>query len=229
MDFGLTPEALRTGLIFYFLLFAVLILRAFSQAWLADRMGDSTPRNDGRVTLYPPPHVDLLGTVILPLICIFYLQPRLGQINFFLAWTKPVPTNPSNFPHPRRGELITQFAGCFVCVLIAAFAAVIGGLVLQYELRNPDIDPRSLQISITLIGICAMLIVLDLLPIPPLPGGMLLRHFGIISEEAFWSFSRWGGLVLIIAFNIPVIRALIGRCVEFIASPFEVIFNAVAR
>jgi len=60
MDFGLTPESLRAGLIFYFLLFAVLILRAFAQAWLADRMGDPTPRSDGRVTLYPPPHVDLL-------------------------------------------------------------------------------------------------------------------------------------------------------------------------
>jgi Zn-dependent protease len=222
MDFGLSPQALRAGLIFYFLLFAVLILRAFAQAWIADRLGDPTPRNDGRVTLYPPPHVDLLGTVILPLICIFYLQPRLAQINFFLAWTKPVPTNPGNFSHPRRGELITQFAGCFVCILIAAFSAVVGGLVLQY-------DPRTLDISITLIGICAMLIVLDLLPIPPLPGGMLLRHFGIISEEAFWSFSRWGGLLLLIAFNIPPVRTLIGRCVVVIASPFAMILDLVAR
>lgn len=222
MDFGLSPEALRAGLIFYFLLFAVLIVRAFAQAWMADRLGDPTPRNDGRVTLYPPPHVDLLGTVILPLICIFYLQPRLAQINFFLAWTKPVPTNPGNFSHPRRSELITQFAGCFVCILIAAFSAVIGGMVVQYE-------PRSLEISFTLIGICAMLIVLDLLPIPPLPGGMLLRHFGIISEEAFWSFSRWGGLLLLIAFNVPPVRVLIGRCVVFIASPFAMILDSIAR
>src|SRR5688572_31892394 len=131
MDFGLTPEALRTGLIFYFLLFAVLILRAFSQAWLADRMGDPTPRNDGRVTLYPPPHVDLLGTVVLPLICIFYLQPRLEQINFFLAWTKPVPTNPSYFKHPKQGELFTQFAGFAMCVLLGLLAAIVGGFVIS--------------------------------------------------------------------------------------------------
>ena len=224
MDFGLSAAEIRTGLIFYFLLFAVLILRAFAQAWMADRLGDPTPRNDGRVTLYPPPHVDLLGTVILPLICIFYLQPHLGQASFyfFLAWTRPVPTNPSNFPHPRRGELITQFAGCFICILIAAFSAVIGGLVYQFE-------PRSLEISFALIGICAMLIVLDLLPIPPLPGGMLLRYFGIISEEAFWSFSRWGGLLLLIGFNIPPVRALIVRCVVVVASPFAMILDSVAR
>jgi Zn-dependent protease len=222
MDFGLSPEALRAGLIFYFLLFAVLILRAFAQAWVADRLGDPTPRNDGRVTLYPPPHVDLLGTIVLPLICIFYFQPRLAQIAFFLAWTKPVPTNPSNFSHPRQGELFTQFAGTATCVLVGLLSAVIGGLIVQVE-------PRSLEVSFTLIGICAMLIVLDLLPIPPLPGGMLLRHFGIISEEAFWSFSRWGGLVLIISFNIPPVRALIGRFVMFIASPFAMILEAVAR
>jgi Zn-dependent protease len=222
MDFGLTPDALRAGLIFFILLFAVLILRAFAQAWVADRLGDPTPRNDGRVTLYPPPHIDLLGTIILPLICIFYLQPRLAQIAFFLAWTKPVPTNPANFSHPRGGELFTQFAGTLICVLVALISAVLGGLVVGME-------PRSIDISFTLIGICAMLIVLDLLPIPPLPGGMLLRHFGIISEEAYWSFSRWGGLVLIIGFNIPPIRALIGRLVVLIASPFVMILDVIAR
>src|SRR6476660_9650331 len=149
MDFGLTPEAIRAGLIFYFLLFAVLILRAFAQAWLADRLGDPTPRNDGRVTLYPPPHVDLLGTIVLPLICIFYLQPRLAQINFFLAWTKPVPSNPSYFAHPRRGELFTQLAGCGMCIAIGGIAAVFGGFLFH-------MDPRSVEVSVTLIGICAM-------------------------------------------------------------------------
>jgi hypothetical protein len=74
-----------------------------------------------------------------------------------------------------------------------------------------------------------MLIVLDLLPIPPLPGGMLLRYFGIISEEAFWSFSRWGGLLLLVAFNIPPVRMLIGRCVVIIVSPFAMILDTIAR
>jgi Zn-dependent protease len=222
MDFGLTPETLRAGLIFYFLLFAVLILRAFAQAWLADRLGDPTPRNDGRVTLYPPPHVDLLGTVILPLICVFYLQPRLTQINFFLAWTKPVPTNPSNFSHPRRGELFTQFAAFGICVLVATLAAVVGGLLVR-------IEPRSLEISFSLIGICAMLMVLDLLPIPPLPGGMLLRHWGIISEEAFWSISRWSGIVLLIMFNLPPVRMVIGTAVAIIASPFALLLRTIAQ
>lgn len=224
MDIGLSPEALRTGLIFYFLLFAVLILRAFAQAWMADRLGDPTPRSDGRVTLYPPPHVDLLGTVVLPLICIFYLQPRLAEISFFLAWTKPVPTNPNNFAHPRRGELFTQFAGFGMCVLIALLAAIVGGLVY-----SSTKDLRMAEIFNSLIGICAMLMVLDLLPIPPLPGGMLLRHFGVISEEAFWSISRWSGILLLIAFNLPPVRLVIGICVAIVATPFMTLFAMIAR
>ena len=222
MDLGFTPESLRSGLIFFFLLFAVLVLRAFAQAWLADRLGDPTPRNDGRVTLYPPPHVDLLGTIVLPLICIFYLQPRLAHINFFLAWTKPVPTNPNNFSHPRRDEVLTQFAGFAMCIVVALFAAVVGGFVFQTE-------PRSLEISITLISICAMLMVLDLLPIPPLPGGMLLRHLGVISEEAFLNISRWAGLILIIAFQLPPVQKAISMLVAIVASPFLVLLNAIAR
>lgn len=222
MDFGLSPEHLRAGLIFYFLIFAVLVLRAYAQAWLAERLGDPTPRSDGRVTLYPPPHVDLLGTVVLPLICIFYFQPRLGQINFFLAWTKPVPTNPSYFRHPRQGEVFTQFAGFGMCFLINLVAAVVGGVLVK-----TTGDGRLLEIFTSLIGVAAMLMVLDLLPMPPLPGGVLLRHFGVISEEAFNNISRWAGLVLIIAFNLPPVQRLIGLCVALVASPFVLILDAI--
>jgi Zn-dependent protease len=223
MDFGFTPEQLRSGLIFYFLLFAVLVLRAFAQAWLADSLGDPTPRSDGRVTLYPVPHIDLLGTVILPLICIFYFQPRLTGINFFLAWTKPVPTNPGYFKHARRGELLTQFAGFGMCVLLAFLAALIGGFAL-----SATKDVRMLEISGALIGICAMLMVLDLLPIPPLPGGMLLRHLGLISEEAFLNIGRWSGLLLLIAFQLPPVRYAIGFMVALLAAPFVALLRSIA-
>ncbi len=222
MDLGITPEALRSGLIFYFLLFAVLILRAFAQAWVADRLGDPTPRSEERVTLYPPAHVDLLGTVVLPLICIFYLQPRLTEIGFFLAWAKAVPSNPSYFKNPRQGELFTQFAGFGMCVAIALLAAVMGGLAFRFE-------PRSIEISVSLIGMATMLMMLDLLPIPPLPGGMLLRYWGILSEEAFHNISRWGGLVLMIAFQLSPVRSAIGWTVSLLAAPFVFLLQQLAR
>ena len=223
MDLGLTSEAIRAGLILYILLFASLILRAFAQAWLGDFLGDPTPRDEGRVTLYPVPHVDLLGTVVLPLLCIFYLQPSAARANiyFFLAWTNPVPINPSHFANPRRGFLFTQFAGFGMSVLLALAAAVAVGLTFQA-------DQRTAEIFMTLIGLNAMLIVLDFLPLPPLPGGTLLRHWGWISEETYWSVARWGGLVLMIAFNMPPVRFAFAVMVAVVQIPFIKLYELVA-
>src|SRR3954453_14149578 len=109
----LSPEALRGGLLFYILLIVCLGLRAYAQAWMADRLGDPTPREEGRLSLNLIVHMDLLGSAILPLLSIFYLQPglrRLGDISFFLGWAKPVPINPANFERPQRDMLFTQFA-----------------------------------------------------------------------------------------------------------------------
>ncbi|MBI5766544.1 MAG: site-2 protease family protein [Verrucomicrobia bacterium] len=221
MDLGLSPDAIRNGLLLYLVLFASLVLRTFAQAWLADRFGDPTPRDEGRVTLYPVPHIDLLGSVVLPLICIFYLQPQLGQINFFLAWMNPVPMNPSNFGHPRRDFLLTQFAGFGMSVILALVAAILGGLLLSTS-------RETVEIFIPLIGINAMLMMLDFLPVPPLPGGALLRHWGVIGEEAYWSIARWSGLVLIIAFNLRPVQLVLGMIVGLFQAPFILIYKLVA-
>ncbi len=221
MDFGITAADLRAGLLFYLLLFSCLVLRAFAQAWLADRLGDRTPRDEGRVTLYPLPHLDLLGSVILPLICIFFLQPRLGQINFFLAWTNPVPITAANFRDPRKHYLFTQLAGCGMSIVLGLASAILGGLLYWKS-------PQSAEVFVTLIGINAMLIVLDLLPMPPLPGAMVLRHFGVISEELFWQIARWSGLVFLIAINLPPIRKLLGVLISAAAWPFASLYEAIA-
>src|SRR5688572_23454689 len=101
MDFD--PAALRSGLITFFVIASSLCLRAYAQAWVATRLGDRTPQYQGRLTINPLPHVDLLGTVVLPLIFIFYLQPALSRqsLIMFLGWTKPVPIDPHNFKNPR--------------------------------------------------------------------------------------------------------------------------------
>jgi len=218
MDFGLTPAALRTGLLFYILLVACLGLRAYAQAWMADRLGDPTPRDEGRLSLNLVVHMDLIGSVILPLLSIFYLQPHIGSLKFFIAWTKPVPINPANFEHPQRDTLLTQFAPTMMGLLLATITAVAGGLTAHYS-------DKITEVAGSLIAINAMLIVLDLIPLPPLPGGMLLRAFGLISEEMFWQLARWGGLVLLVAINIPVIAGILGLAIEVVQTPFVLLFN----
>jgi Zn-dependent protease len=221
--FGLTPEILRSGLLFYILLIACLGLRAYSQAWMADRLGDPTPREEGRLSLNLLVHLDFLGSVILPLLSIFYLQPglrRFGSISFFIAWTKPVPINPANFERPQRDMLFTQFAPTLMSVLLAAIAAAAGGATFQYS-------DKIEELAGSLIAINAMLIVLDLIPLPPLPGGMLLRALGVISEETYWQITRWGGLIFIVAINIPFIRLILGRLIALVQVPFLVLYEVV--
>lgn len=222
MDFGLTPEIIRAGLLLYLLLVVTLCLRAYAQAWMAHRLGDSTADQNGRLTLNPLPHLDLIGSVILPLICIFYLQPRLGGLSFFLAWAKPVPVNPANFKNPNRDFLFTQLANPVMSLMLALLAAVAGGMLY-------GVNPRTAEIFASLIVLNASLVVIDFLPIPPLPGAMVLRQFGVISEAAFWQISRWGGLVLIIAFQIPFVRGLLSVMIQVVAYPFMLVLQLIAQ
>ena len=209
---------LRSGLLLYLLLVVTLCLRAYAQAWMADRLGDPSPAENGRLTLNPIPHMDLIGSVILPLILIFYLQPRMGGLSFFLAWTKPIPINPANFKSPGKHYLFTQLAHPAMSLILAVFAAVVGASLYR-------VDPRAAELFAQMIVINASLTVIDCLPIPPLPGGMVLRQLGVISEETFFQLARWGGLVLIIAFNIPPVRAMLGFLIGLIAYPFLWLFQ----
>ena len=220
---GLTPDQIRNGLLLYLLLMACLCLRAYGQAWLANRLGDPTPEATGRLTANPLPHLDLIGSVILPLICIFYLMPRMTSFSLFLAWTKPVPINPSNFARPARHHLYTQMMNPLVSVLGALAAAVVGALA--YRAMPSAMD----DVFVPMIAINASLIVLDFLPIPPLPGGMLLREFGLISEQTFWNVSRWGGILLLIAFNVPQFQMVFRYMIVTVAAPFLYLIGRIVR
>lgn len=220
MDLGITPEMLRAGLLLYLLLIVTLCLRAYAQAWMANRLGDPSPAENGRLTLNPLPHMDLIGSVVLPLVFIFYLQPRLGGISFFMAWTKPMPINPANFKNPGKDYLFTQLASPAMSLLLALLAAVVGASLYR-------VDQRVAELFVQLIVINASLTVIDCLPVPPLPGGMVLRQLGVISEETFFQIARWGGLLLIVAFNIPPVRAALGFLIGLIAYPFLWLFQTL--
>ena len=217
------PVALRNGLIYFIILAASLCLRAFAQAWVANRLGDRTPQMEGRLTANPLPHVDILGTVALPLIFIFYLQPSLDRadLRLFLGWAKPVQINPHNFKNPRGGAVLVGFSGLIMSLILLLFAAVAGGLFYRA-------DPQVVGIFGALVSINACLVVFDCLPIPPLPAGALLRHLGYISEEAFANMSRWSGLVIIILINIKPVAMAFGILQGVVAWPFFVIMEKIA-
>jgi len=217
------PLVLRNGLIYFIILAASLCLRAYAQAWMANRLGDRTPAMEGRLTANPLPHVDILGTVALPLIFIFYLQPSLDRadLRMFLGWAKPVPINPHNFKNPRGGAVLVGFSGLIMSLILLFIAAVAGGLLYRA-------DPQIVGIFGALIAINSCLVVFDCLPLPPLPAGGLLRHLGYISEETYVNIARWSGLVIIILINLKPVAVVFGILQGIVALPFYLIMERIA-
>lgn len=216
MDFlGIGPAELRQGLILYIVLVASLSIHEWAHAFTADRLGDDTPRLQGRVTLNPVAHMDLLGTVIFPLVCIFILGG-----SFFFGWGKPVMVNHANFKHKKRDDIITTLAGPFSNLVLALLSAAVGGLVYRA-------DPNTLELFRLLIGLNVALAVFNMIPLPPLDGSRVMRHAVGMSEETFINLSRWSFLILMVGINLPPIRAALGSAIQVCSYPFFVIYSAL--
>ncbi len=147
-------------------LFAITIHEA-AHAWVAGRLGDNTARMLGRVTANPLRHIDPLGTVILPLLMFLFTQ-------FLFGWAKPVPVNGRNFKNPHKDMGLVALAGPSANLLMAlcwALLAKVGELVYPFS--------EWIALPLILMGgagvfINALLMALNMLPIPPLDGGRVL-------------------------------------------------------
>ena len=216
MDFGIDPETLRRGLIFYIVLIASLCIHEWAHAITAHKLGDDTPDREGRVTLNPIAHMDLLGSVIFPLLCIFVLPGGL-----LFGWGKPVNIDISNFRHRRRDEILTTLAGPGSNLALALIAAIVGGILFRFE-------PRTAELFVQLIGINVLLAVFNLIPLPPLDGGRVMRHIAGMTEETFHNIARWSFLIILIAINIPAFRLVLGAVMGLVAAPYLFLYRLIA-
>jgi Zn-dependent protease len=210
----LDPIFIRSGLIIFIILVASIAFHEWGHAIAADLLGDDTPRADGRVTLNPLSHLDLVGTVIIPLINIFVFGGGLA----FIGWGKPVIVNPSNFKNRRRDDIIVSFAGPVANLLLALVSIVVGSFFVMGQ-------PRFAELVKGLVVMNVGLAVFNLLPIPPLDGASMLRRFVGVSEVTYLNISRWSGLVLLLVINIGVTRNMIGWFVAQACAPYGVLCN----
>jgi len=175
----MTLEIVEKIFQFIAFLFAISIHES-AHAWMANLRGDPTARMLGRITLNPIKHIDPIGTILMPLISMFGNIPTLG-------WAKPTPVNPTNFRRPVLDDVLTSVVGPISNFAVAAVATM---LLLGIELtssagraavNNPlhtqsAIGPLCLLLF-EFLEINVLLAVFNLIPIPPLDGSHVLRHF----------------------------------------------------
>jgi Zn-dependent protease len=188
-------------------LFAITIHEA-SHGWAAAKMGDPTAESMGRVSLNPAAHIDLIGTILLPLILVIFHQPVFG-------WAKPVPVNPYNLRHPRRDNLWISLAGPGANLLAAGAA-----LVLFLVLKNITLGLTGSAFLIKIVSgvglilflaleINISLAVFNLIPVPPLDGSGILS--GLLSDEAAAAYDRlrpYGIIIIVVLVYTNVLNLL---------------------
>jgi Zn-dependent protease len=178
-----------------FIAFAVLLfsltVHEAAHAITADRLGDPTARLLGRVSLNPAVHVDLFGTILLPLISMFTGAPLIG-------WAKPVPVSPNRLGrHWKRKFMVIAAAGPASNIVIAVVAAVILHVVpVSGRFQEATLGPLAVFLY-QLVGLNVLLAVFNMIPVPPLDGGNVVA--GVLRGPVADAYDRlrpYGFLIL---------------------------------
>jgi Zn-dependent protease len=192
------------------LIFAVTVHEA-AHGWVADKLGDPTARNLGRITLNPIPHIDLVGTILVPVL-------MLSFTGFLIGWAKPVPVSVGRLHSPKRDMAIVAAAGPAVNLIMALLWTM--ALLLAHSLIHSlqSVALPLLLMSVAGVFINLVLMAINLLPVPPLDGGRVVT--GLLPLAAARVYARIEPFGMII-----LILLLISGVVGMILAP--IVFGAI--
>ena len=202
----------------------LLTFHEWGHAKSADMLGDPTARHEGRMSLNPGVHIDMIGTIILPLLGTFF-----GGA--FFGWAKPVPVNPYNLKNPRRDLMLIAAAGPFMNILLTF--VILGGLRLVLEFT--DFNPRSSLLhaeiyrQVRLMALISVfLAAFNMLPLFPLDGFSVVR--GLLPEDAARQFEKmmpYGMPILMCLIFLPYFLPIL-NIFGFLSDVSYAIFNVIA-
>jgi len=209
-----------------------------AHAWMANRCGDPTARMLGRISLNPIKHIDPVGTVVLPLFAMLTGIPVLG-------WAKPTPVDPRNFRNQVRDDILTAIVGpisnfvvaggALVVLLLIALTSQVGSAIVNII---PYVYPNHLEVlaaqtnsllmptSLLLYDLMVINIVLavfNLIPVPPLDGSHVLRHFLPAPMLRAYDTVGWLGLIALVYFG----GGLLGRLIYPVLGLFQSVLHSV--
>lgn len=202
-----------------------VVLHEYAHGYIAYKSGDPTAKNMGRLTLNPIAHIDLFGSIILPLLLILF------NAGIVFGYAKPVPINPAYFRNFRKGMRYTSLAGPVTNLIFAFVIGLIYGLFcyIFYILIGVSANPAALGYKAFVlvdaifqysIYINILLAIFNFIPIPPLDGSKILASF--LPEEAmhrYLSFGRFGFILIFILIYIG------GRIIFAVIDPIYNIFT----
>ena len=196
----MNPEFLAFSLVI--LLFSV-ILHEVMHGWVALQFGDSTAPRMCRLTLDALPHIDPIGTILLPVLLTISGSP------FLIGWAKPVPVNPLNFSNLRKGELFVSAAG-----IVANFVLAIICAILYHLLATTNAPALLLQLLRYSVVINLVLGVFNFFPIPPLDGSkILLSQLPYNLARQYERFEQNGFIILIVLLVTGIPQTILGLVV----------------
>lgn len=211
---------LRIGIWAVPVLFSIVV-HEVSHGWMAYRLGDRTAKSLGRLTLNPFPHIDPIGTIILPLLMIVSGGPVFG-------WAKPVPFNPFQFNRDvdmKRGTMMVALAGPISNFTVAFAASFVFALAHRFLSGVPDfVYFPFLQLAQALIFINLILGSFNLIPIPPLDGSKVLM--GLLPDTylpRYLALERYGFILIVILLATGAFSGIIMGPVRFLYRIFHII------
>jgi len=189
------PYLLEAALMAVVLLFSIIV-HEVAHGYVALLNGDPTARMLGRITLNPVPHIDPIGTIILPLLLL------MSHAGILFGWAKPVPVNPLNYRNYRWGEFAVSAAGPLSNLVLASFFS----FVLRMGLENPGL----MQLAYFGVSINIFLALFNLVPIPPLDGSHILalalpRELGRLYDH----LQPVGFILILILFYTGILSAIL--------------------
>lgn len=180
------------------LIFSIIILimsvvaHEVSHGYAALFFGDEAARRQGRFTLNPLKHLDLTGSIIVPLLLI------ISKSGFIFGWAKPVPINPYNLRNRKWAEPIVSLAGPFSNIMIA----VVFGFIIRFAGTAGFFSPSFVYIAGYVVLINLVLAIFNLIPLPPLDGSHILFSFLSVKYGRFKETLERFGFIFVLIFII---------------------------